>query len=514
MANQFINAMTALWNSSGTTYSAIKMNVTNSASAAGSTLIQLQTSTVDKFTVDKNGNVVAAGGITALGLSTSAPALPATNDGAALGSSALSWSDIYLASGGVINWNAGDVTVTHSSNVLTFGGASLGYVFDALIKPAVNDGSALGASGTAWSDLFLASGALLDFAANDVRVTHSTGVLTVAPGDIRITTAGTNAASVVTVGGTQTLTGKTLTTPTLTTPTINGATLTGTISGGTHTSTTLTSPTITTPTVSGGTFTGTQTMATIAATAIGAATVNTSGAITSGTTILAGGTITANSHFTSSNATTVLSSSGAGGIVILRPNGSASGTGQAYVDSNGAMTVLGSLSCTGQLTTSSITVSVGTIQSSTGYLCKAGTAGGFSNVFNWFWNNVNLYAFIDNVNVGWVALNSDYRIKKDIADLPSTWDKIKALRPISYTQAEYDPQPGERPLPLFRRDNILRWGFIAHEAQDTLLNSAASGFKDDPDSVQSLNWAPIVAALTKALQEAMTRIEALEGATA
>ena len=43
-------------------------------------------------------------------------------------------------------------------------------------------------------------------------------MLTVSTGDLRVTTAGTNAASAVTVGGTQTLTNKTLTSPTLTTP--------------------------------------------------------------------------------------------------------------------------------------------------------------------------------------------------------------------------------------------------------------------------------------------------------
>jgi len=48
--------------------------------------------------------------------------------------------------------------------------------------------------------------------------THTSGILTVSTGDLRVTTAGTNTASVVTVGGAQTLTGKTLTSPTLTTP--------------------------------------------------------------------------------------------------------------------------------------------------------------------------------------------------------------------------------------------------------------------------------------------------------
>jgi hypothetical protein len=83
------------------------------------------------------------------------------------------------------------------------------------INPDANDGATLGQSGTAFSDLFLASGAVVDFAAGNSVITHSSAVLTVSTGDLRVTTAGTNSASVVTVGGTQTLTAKTLTTPTI-----------------------------------------------------------------------------------------------------------------------------------------------------------------------------------------------------------------------------------------------------------------------------------------------------------
>jgi hypothetical protein len=51
--------------------------------------------------------------------------VPVTSDGAALGTSALPWSDLFLASGSVINWNAGDMTLTHSANFLQMAGGSI-----------------------------------------------------------------------------------------------------------------------------------------------------------------------------------------------------------------------------------------------------------------------------------------------------------------------------------------------------------------------------------------------------
>ncbi len=50
---------------------------------------------------------------------------PATSDGNALGTTSYMWSDLFLASGGVINFNAGDITITHSSNLLTIAGGGL-----------------------------------------------------------------------------------------------------------------------------------------------------------------------------------------------------------------------------------------------------------------------------------------------------------------------------------------------------------------------------------------------------
>ncbi len=86
--------------------------------------------------------------------------------------------------------------------------------------PDANDGAVLGAAGTAFSDLFLAEGGVINWDSSDVTLTQTGNILAVAGGDFRIATAdvGTNADSVPTLSSTSTLTNKTLTSPTLTTP--------------------------------------------------------------------------------------------------------------------------------------------------------------------------------------------------------------------------------------------------------------------------------------------------------
>jgi hypothetical protein len=103
---------------------------------------------------------------------------PAADDGSALGTTALKWSDLFLASGAVVNFNNGNVTVTHSANTLAFAGAASGYTFTHALLPSANDGAAIGASGTAWSDVFLAAGAVINWDGGAFTATQAGGVLT------------------------------------------------------------------------------------------------------------------------------------------------------------------------------------------------------------------------------------------------------------------------------------------------------------------------------------------------
>lgn len=66
---------------------------------------------------------------------------PSTSDAYALGKTSLMWSDLFLADGGVINWNNGDVSLTHSSNKLALSGGE--FSFDSSLSGAYRGITAL-----------------------------------------------------------------------------------------------------------------------------------------------------------------------------------------------------------------------------------------------------------------------------------------------------------------------------------------------------------------------------------
>lgn len=106
--------------------------------------------------------------------------VPSANAAASLGNPALGWSALHLSTDSPINWANGLGTITHASasDSLGFAGFTGGYRFDAPVQPSANDGAALGAAATSWSDLFLASGAIINFANGNFTATHSSGALT------------------------------------------------------------------------------------------------------------------------------------------------------------------------------------------------------------------------------------------------------------------------------------------------------------------------------------------------
>ena len=121
---------------------------------------------------------------------------------------------------------------------------------------------------------------------------------------------------------------------------------------------------------------------------------------------------------------------------------------------------------------------------------------------------------------------SDERQKTEVTESALGTEFVKSLRPVSYKWIEggkrhtgeydednnwvYESVPGQR----------THWGFIAQEVKQA-VDDAGVDFggwvltdKDDPDSEQALRYDQFIAPLTKALQEAIAKIETLETANA
>src|SRR3990167_4361541 len=97
-------------------------------SAGASQIRNLKTFLEDVFGLtDATNYTVAPFAITTAGVVTvkTTPFAPDTSDGSALGSATKMWSDLILASGAVVNFNNGNVTLTHAAGVLTLAGANL-----------------------------------------------------------------------------------------------------------------------------------------------------------------------------------------------------------------------------------------------------------------------------------------------------------------------------------------------------------------------------------------------------
>jgi len=107
------------------------------------------------------------------------------------------------------------------------------------------------------------------------------------------------------------------------------------------------------------------------------------------------------------------------------------------------------------------------------------------------------YIEVDGSSTNYIT-SSDYRLKENIVDLDNGITRLKQLKPRRFN---------------FIGQGDTRDGFIAHEV--TAVPEAVSGEKDAVDEngkiiQQGLDLAKIVPLLTAALQEAVTKIEALE----
>jgi hypothetical protein len=99
--------------------------------------------------------------------------------------------------------------------------------------------------------------------------------------------------------------------------------------------------------------------------------------------------------------------------------------------------------------------------------------------------------------------SSDYRLKENIKPIENALDRLAQLKPVKWN---------------WKRNGLESEGFVAHELQE-VVPIAVAGEKDavneNGDPVyQSVGAANVVPLLTKALQEAMTRIEQLEAKVA
>jgi len=111
-------------------------------------------------------------------------------------------------------------------------------------------------------------------------------------------------------------------------------------------------------------------------------------------------------------------------------------------------------------------------------------------------------------NDGTVHNLSDVRVKKDIAHLTDGLEIVKQLKPRTYKYTEDSEMYNEK-----SKDEV-RYGFIANEVEEVAPQYTKTGKgkvgDEEVEDFKSLSATKMIPMLVKALQEALTRIEALE----
>lgn len=239
--------------------------------------------------------------------------------------------------------------------------------------------------------------------------------------------------------------------------------------------------------------TGTLTVAkggTGAATLAGAGIITTAGGQTIAGAFTATGAVTLGDSavtqtLTFNNKSNFIASAGGGGFGQTSPNANyalfaqaRASTGLGGLVTQNTSASIGYLALTDTTGTALISLNSGTLASSS----QVGTitTNGTSTAYN---------------------TTSDYRLKENVAPLANAVTRVKQLAPKNFTWKS-NPSLGTVE------------GFIAHELQ-AVVPEAVFGEKDgldqnDQPKYQGVDSSVLVALLTAALQEALTRIEALE----
>lgn len=157
----------------------------DSGNALGSTQFIIAIDGANDFTLTGTaatfaGTLTSTGTLAATNAATVGTTLGVTGGFTASSTSALVGDvtfsgDLLVASGGVINFDSGDVTATHAANTLTFAGASTGYVFDSVITATAGTFSTtLGVTGDATfsGDLLVADNGVINWGTAGVTATH------------------------------------------------------------------------------------------------------------------------------------------------------------------------------------------------------------------------------------------------------------------------------------------------------------------------------------------------------
>lgn len=210
-------------------------NLTGSITSVGNaTSIASQTGTGTKFVVDTSPTLVTPvlGVATATSINKVTITAPATSSTLTVadGSSLITSGAFALTLTSTATSNA---TIPAGTNTLysTLSGSITSAQMLASMSDETGTGALVfGTTPTFTTSMLLSSGFVMNWNASNVVLTHSSAVLTLGTGDFRVTNAGSNTASVVTLGGTQTITAKRITKRTGTvassgTPTINSDTV-------------------------------------------------------------------------------------------------------------------------------------------------------------------------------------------------------------------------------------------------------------------------------------------------